>query len=81
MFATHLSNANLSKTILTDSYIHSTNLGNVILHDAIIQENWLSRINENNNSGVNTMLEKYYIACDSLSIPDSIVCRLKHKTH
>lgn len=80
MMATILSNANFSKAVFINSYIHSTNLSDAILNDVIIQENWILRINENNNIGVNIMLKNYQIVCDSLSIKDSIIYKLKTNT-
>jgi len=79
LVGSNMSNANFSNAILTNSHIDETNLGNTILDNILIQENWLKKLKENNNSGVNTILEKYYMIRARIYIQDSNIYKLVPK--
>jgi hypothetical protein len=76
----NLSNTNLSKAQLTTYFIYNMNFGDPILNDAIILNHWTEQLKERNNYGLNTMLEKYSIIGDSLTIKDSLIFKLTPKT-
>lgn len=79
LVGSNMSNANFSNAILTNSHIDETNLGNTILDNILIQENWLKKLKENNNSGVNTILEKYYMIQARIHIQDTNIYKLVPK--
>lgn len=79
LVGSNMSNANFSNAILTNSHIDETNLGNTILDNILIKENWLKKLKENNNSGVNTILEKYYMIQARIHIQDTNIYKLVPK--
>lgn len=76
MMYTNVSNANLTKTVLVNADLYFTNLGTTTLNDAIIHPDWMMRLKEKDNTGMDTILQKYQIVCDSIVRQDSVVCRL-----
>lgn len=78
---TNISNANLSQTKLNFADIYHTNLSDVILDDAIVQKNWIEQLDGKNNVGLNLIHENYSLLADSTFNSDSIIYRLKSKSH